>query len=160
MSDIVIAAERLSKSYLVGHQSAERESYIALRDLIARHVDAALLEAIAREYRIGRRLYIVTTNVDAQRTAIWDMGKIAASGDPAHVAMPRAHRVSSLLKRWLLGTHQGAARPHQLDFYLDEFAFRFNRRSSQRRGLLFYRLLEQAIQVDPAPVATIVGGRP
>jgi len=85
---------------------------------------------------------------------------IAASGDPAHVAMPRAHRVSSLLKRWLLGTHQGATRPHQLDFYLDEFTFRFNRRNSQRRGLLFYRLLEQAIQLDPVPVTAIVGGRP
>ena len=85
---------------------------------------------------------------------------IAASGDPAHVAMPRAHRVSSLLQRWLLGTHQGAARPHQLDFYLDEFTFRFNRRSSQRRGLLFYRLLEQAIQIDPVPLTAIVGGRP
>jgi transposase-like protein len=66
---------------------------------------------------------------------------LAASGDPAHVAMPRVHRVSSLLKRWLLGTHQGAARPHQLDFYLDEFTFRFNRRTSAQRGLLFYRLL-------------------
>ncbi len=53
-----------------------------LRELIARHVDAELLEAIAREHRIGRRLYVVTTNLDAQRTAIWDMGKIAASGEP------------------------------------------------------------------------------
>ena len=53
-----------------------------LRDLIARHVDAALLEAIAREYQAGRRLYVVTTNLDAQRTAIWDMGKIAGSGEP------------------------------------------------------------------------------
>src|SRR2546421_3335786 len=53
-----------------------------LRELIARHVDAALLAAIAQEYRAGRRLYVVTTNLDAQRTAIWDMGKIAASGDP------------------------------------------------------------------------------
>src|SRR4029078_8450906 len=53
-----------------------------LRDLIARHVDAALLEAIAREYRRGRRLYVVTTNIDAQRTAIWDMGRTAASGEP------------------------------------------------------------------------------
>ena len=73
--------------------------------------------------------------------------------------MPRAHRVSSLLKRWLLGTHQGAARPHQLEHYLDEFTFRFNRRSSQRRGLLFYRLLEQTVQVDPVPVTAIVSGR-
>lgn len=84
---------------------------------------------------------------------------IAASGDPAHVVMPRAHRVSSLLKRWLLGTHQGAVRPHQLDFYLDEFAFRFNRRSSRQRGLLFHRLLEQAMQIDHVPIAAIAGGR-
>ncbi|HKF08695.1 MAG TPA: patatin-like phospholipase family protein, partial [Xanthobacteraceae bacterium] len=53
-----------------------------LRDLIARHVDGPMLAAIAREHRAGRRLYVVTTNLDAQRTAIWDMGKIAASGDP------------------------------------------------------------------------------
>jgi hypothetical protein len=53
-----------------------------LRDLIVRHVDAPMLAAIAREYQAGRRLYIVTTNLDAQRTTIWDMGKIAASGDP------------------------------------------------------------------------------
>ena len=72
--------------------------------------------------------------------------------------MPRVHRVSALLKRWLLGTHQGAARPHQLDFYLDEFAFRFNRRSSRQRGLLFYRLLEQAAQIDHIPIAAITGG--
>jgi len=85
---------------------------------------------------------------------------IAASGDPAHVAMPRVHRVSSLPRRWLLGTHHGAARPHQLDFYLDEFTFRFNRRSSRQRGLLFYRLLEQAIQRDHVPLTAIIGGRP
>ena len=53
-----------------------------LRDLVARHVDAPMLAAIAREYRAGRRLYVVTTNLDAQRTAIWDMGKIAASDEP------------------------------------------------------------------------------
>src|SRR5436190_16196459 len=53
-----------------------------LRELIARHIDAELLEAIAREHRSGRRLYVVTTNLDAQRTAIWDMGQIAASVEP------------------------------------------------------------------------------
>lgn len=85
---------------------------------------------------------------------------LRASGDPAHVAMPRAHRIASLLKRWLLGTHQGAVAHKQLDYYLDEFTFRFNRRHSHDRGLLFYRLLEQAMQIDPAPLATIIGGRP
>jgi transposase-like protein len=84
---------------------------------------------------------------------------VAASGDPAHVVMPRAHRIASLLKRWQLGTHQGAVRPHQLDYYLDEFAFRFNRRRSNHVGLLFYRLLEQAVQLPPTPLASIVGGK-
>src|SRR5438128_1503583 len=60
-----------------------------LRDLIARHVDAGMLEAIAREYRAGRRLYVVTTNLDAQRTAIWDMGKIADSRDPGALELFR-----------------------------------------------------------------------
>lgn len=74
---------------------------------------------------------------------------LSASGDPAHVAMPAVHRVASLLKRWLLGTHQGAVSPEHLDAYLGEFAFRFNRRSSRHRGLLFFRLLEQAVLTDP-----------
>ncbi|MPW20742.1 IS1595 family transposase, partial [Paraburkholderia sp. CNPSo 3157] len=68
---------------------------------------------------------------------------------PAHVPLPGVHRVASLLKRWLLGTHQGAVKPAHLDHYLDEFVFRFNRRTSHSRGLLFYRLLEQAVQTDP-----------
>jgi transposase-like protein len=80
---------------------------------------------------------------------------VSASGDPAHVAMPEVHRVASLLKRWLLGTHQGAVSHDQLDFYLDEFTFRFNRRRARHRGLLFYRLLEQAVTTDPHPFKAI-----
>jgi hypothetical protein len=97
---------------------------------------------------------------------LWEAGfahvRTPATGspNPAHVLMPRVHRVSSLLKRWLLGTHQGGVRDRQLDFYLDEFVFRFNRRHSASRGLLFYRLLEQALQSDPVPGFQIVGGRP
>jgi hypothetical protein len=59
------------------------------------------------------------------------------------------HLVASLLKRWLLGTHRGSVGPEHLDACLNEFTFRFNRRGSRRRGLLFYRLLEQAILADP-----------
>jgi transposase-like protein/predicted RNA-binding Zn-ribbon protein involved in translation (DUF1610 family) len=84
---------------------------------------------------------------------------ISAAGDPAHVAMPRVHRVASLLKRWLLGTHHGGVKPGQLDHYLDEFVFRFNRRSSRHRGLVFYRLLEQAIQLDPVPFERLIARR-
>ncbi len=76
---------------------------------------------------------------------------LAESGDPAHVAMPEVHRIASLLKRWLLGTHQGAVSHEQLDYYLDEFTFRFNRRRARHRGLLFYRLIEGALAADPHP---------
>jgi transposase-like protein len=69
--------------------------------------------------------------------------------------LPRVHRVISLLKRWLLGTHQGAIGYGHLDYYLDEFTFRFNRRKSTSRGKLFYRLAQQAVQVDPAPVVSL-----
>ena len=76
----------------------------------------------------------------------------------AHVAMPGAHRVASLLKRWLLGCHQGAVEAQHLDAYLNEFTFRFNRRRSQARGPLFYRLLEQAAHTPPVTHKNIVGG--
>lgn len=69
-----------------------------------------------------------------------------------------AHLVASLLKRWLLGTYQGAVRTHHLAYYLDEFTFRFNRRTSGTRGKLFYRLLQQAVVTDPVPGHEIVGG--
>jgi transposase-like protein len=76
---------------------------------------------------------------------------LRASGDPAHVAMPEVHPVASLLKRWLMGTHQGGVSHDHLDYYLDEFTFRFNRRRSRHRGMLFYRLLEGAVATDPHP---------
>ena len=85
---------------------------------------------------------------------------ISASGDPAHVAMPGVHRIASLVKRWLLGTHQGSVSAQHLDYYLDEYTFRFNRRTSRARGLLFYRLLQQAVEVDPMPYRRLVGGKP
>jgi transposase-like protein len=85
---------------------------------------------------------------------------IKASGDPAHVTMPAVHRIASLLKRWWLGTHHGAMSPEHFDAYLEEYVFRFNRRTSMHRGLLFRRVLEQAVRTDPAPYHELVGGRP
>ena len=72
--------------------------------------------------------------------------------------LPRVHHVISLLKRWLMGTHHGAVSHEHLDYYLDEFIFRFNRRRSRARGLLFFRLLQQAVEVDPVPYRDIVRG--
>ena len=79
---------------------------------------------------------------------------------PGEHLLPRVHRVISLLKRWLMGTHQGAIGHDHLNDYLDEFAFRFNRRTSASRGKLFYRLAQQAVQVDPAPFAILIKPQP
>jgi transposase-like protein len=77
----------------------------------------------------------------------------------AHELLPRVHRVASLLKRWILGTHQGAISHDHLEYYLDEFTFRFNRRTSASRGKLFFRLAQQAMQVSPAPMETLLKPR-
>jgi hypothetical protein len=81
---------------------------------------------------------------------------IAGSGRTADELLPRVHTVVSLVKRWLLGTHQGAVSHRHLDYYLDEYTFRFNRRTSRSRGKLFYRLIQQAVQVEPHPYRTLV----
>jgi len=70
--------------------------------------------------------------------------------------LPRVHRVAALLKRWLLGTHQGAVSPWQLPYYLDEFTFRFNRRASKSRGKLFFRLMQQAVNTPAASYQAMV----
>ena len=87
---------------------------------------------------------------DHQRTVM------LGSDVPAHVSMAGVHRVASLVKRWVLGTHHGSVQPAHLDAYLDEFVFRFNRRTSTSRGLLFYRLLQQAVITDPVTYDNVV----
>jgi transposase-like protein len=72
--------------------------------------------------------------------------------------LPRVHRVASLLKRWLLGTHQGAVSRTHFDYYLDEFTFRFNRRKSRYRGQLFYRLAQQAVAIEPLSYKQLTTG--
>ena len=76
--------------------------------------------------------------------------------ESASELLPRVHLVGSLLKRWLLGTHQGAVSREHLDYYLDEFTFRFNRRNSRSRGKLFLRLAEQAVAVAPVAYKSMV----
>ena len=83
---------------------------------------------------------------------------LSSSDDPAHVSMPGVHRVASLLKRWILGTHQGSVSAAHLQSYLEEFAFRFNRRTSGSRGLVFRRLIEQAVATGPVIEAEVTHG--
>ena len=81
-----------------------------------------------------------------------------SSPEPGHVTLPGPHRVASLLKRWNAGTHHYRVEREHLQFYLDEFAFRFNRRRSHARGMLFYRLLQQSVNTDPHPLTDLIGG--
>jgi transposase-like protein len=76
--------------------------------------------------------------------------------ESASELLPRVHLVASLLKRWLLGTHQGGISREHLGYYLDEFTFRFNRRNSRSRGKLFLRLAEQAMAVGPTPYKSMI----
>jgi len=77
---------------------------------------------------------------------------ISGSGKEAHELLPHVHLVDSLVKRWINGTHQGSISPKYLSYYLDEFAFRFNRKLSTYRGKLFYRLMQQAVDTPPQPL--------
>lgn len=82
----------------------------------------------------------------------------AAGQDPGDL-LPAVHRVASLAKRWLLGTHQGSAEDAHLASYLNEFVFRFNRRHSRSRGMVFYRLLELAVTHAPVRYQDIIATR-
>ncbi len=81
---------------------------------------------------------------------------LKGSNKTASELMPRVHLAVALLKRWRLGTHQGGVSLEHLDAYPDEFTFRFNRRRSRSRGKRFYRLLEQAVAVEPAPYKSLI----
>ena len=82
---------------------------------------------------------------------------IRKEADVGDNLLPKAHLVASLLKRWILGTYQGSVSSAHLDYYLDEYTFRFNRRTSRSRGKLFYRLVQQAAEVRPVTIKEIQG---
>jgi len=87
-----------------------------------------------------------------------EIKNISNSDDFAHVTMPGVHRLASLLKRWILGTHQGSVSDMHLQAYLEEYTFRFNRRNANSRGLVFNRLIEYALQSPPITQDDIIGG--
>ena len=81
---------------------------------------------------------------------------LAGRDESASELMPHVHHVAGLLKTWLAGTLHGGISHEHLDYYLDEFTFRYNRRTSRSRGKLFYRLVQQAVQADPVPYSAMV----
>lgn len=83
---------------------------------------------------------------------------VRKNADVGDNLLPHCNRVAALLKRWLMGTHQGAVSHEHLDYYLDEYTFRFNRRTSRSRGKLFYRLLQQAVAIEPTTYDGLIQG--
>ena len=92
-----------------------------------------------------------------QQGYIHEVKTVFGSGKEAHELLPHVHMVDSLVKRWLMGTHQGKVSPKYLPYYLDKFAFRFNRKLSTFRGKLFYRLIQHALETEPMPLDVIIG---
>jgi len=82
--------------------------------------------------------------------------KKATVKDGDEEILPNVHRIASLLKRWLLGTHQSYLNKNKLEYYLDEYVFRYNRRTSKSRGLLFLRLIEQGVKAEPISYEKII----
>lgn len=93
----------------------------------------------------------------AQASYIHRPTTISGKGKQAsNAVLPRVNLIASLLKRWVLGIHHGNVSRKHLGYYLDEYTFRFNRRQSTQRGMLFYRLIQQAATIEPAPYAELI----
>ena len=149
-TEVVIAVERLSprgfgRVRLVQIDSSQRsdELFEFIRTNIA-HGSVLVTDGETAYPAIARRLQIRHEPVN-----------LIATKRAAHEALPAVHHVASLLKRWIAGTLHDSVSPDNLGYYLDEFTFRFNRRTSRSRGLLWYRLVQQAVNTDPHPLDTL-----
>jgi hypothetical protein len=115
----------------------------------------SIMAGVRQVVAVGAKL--VTDGAHAYKTLIpqgyrHNRTVLDGKGTEASIAaLPRVHLVASLLKRWLLGTYHGRVSGEQFDHYLDEFTFRFNRRRSLQRGMLFYRLIQQSVAAPPTP---------
>jgi transposase-like protein len=120
---------------------------------------ATLRDFISRNIAPGSSVItdaLQSYNIIAEDGFVHEPINVKRSGLKAHEVLPGVHRVASLLKSWLKGTLQGGVSPEHLQAYLEEFTFRFNRRNSRQRGLLFFRLLEQAMETDPVTYKNLV----
>jgi transposase-like protein/predicted RNA-binding Zn-ribbon protein involved in translation (DUF1610 family) len=135
---------------------------IAIEDKGAKRIGRIRLRHVAGGKAVDLNTFVLSA-IEPGSTVLTDdfrgyaqlpaLGYIRQIVRPDELRLP--HLAASLLKRWLLGTYQGAVRPSHLAYYLDEFTFRFNRRTSKSRGKLFYRLVQQALHVDPLPEAAL-----
>ena len=128
-------------------------------DASAQSLEPFLLESVERGSVVHTDGWSGYSGVTA-KGYVHEVTIIKRSPRSASELLPRVHRVISLLKRWLMGTHQGAVSHKHLNYYLDEFTFRFNRRRSKSRGKLFFRLMQQAVTVEPVPLDRILHPTP
>ena len=146
-SEVVIAVERLHPRGL---------GRVRMRHIDSQHRKADIFDFVADTIAPGSILHTdgasTYRGIDDHAHVIHEPIALVHATDPAHKLLPAVHRVASLLKRWLAGTLHHGQSSHHLDYYLDEFTFRFNRRTSRSRGLLFHRLLQQAVNTDPHPL--------
>jgi len=134
---------------IIAQENGKRTGRIRLKKLTdakASTLESAISEAVAPGTKIK-------TDGWAGYNGLNDLGYshevIRKSADVGDNLLPLCHREASLIKRWLTGTHQGAVSHEHLSYYLDEYTFRFNRRTSRSRGMLFYRLLQDAVAISP-----------
>lgn len=116
----------------------------AIPDASAESLETVVLETVAPGTKVKTDGWRGYNGLKAQGYAHEVVRKTEDVGENL---LPLCHRVASLMKRWLGGTHQGAVSHEHLSYYLDEYTFRFNRRTSRSRGMLFYRLLQNAVVV-------------
>ncbi len=146
-AEVVIAVERLHPKGL---------GRVRMRRIDSKHRREEIFEFIDDVIAPGTILYTdgagTYNRIKDEFDIVHEPINLVASSEKAHNMLPAVHRVASLLKRWIAGTlHHGQSSKH-LDYYLDEYTFRFNRRASRSRGMLFYRLLQQAVNTDPHPL--------
>lgn len=145
---VLIAVEKVGRG-------AGRIRLRRIEDASGPNLEAAVRDMVAPGAEIqtdGWRGYSGLGKVGYMHQAI--RSTVCLGEDP----LPLCHRQAGLLKRWLNGTHQGAVSHEHLDFYLDEYTFRFNRRTSSHRGKLFYRLLQNAVTIESTPFQDITKG--
>jgi len=170
--DRLCGVVEIDETYVGGHKPGKRGRGAAGKAMVVIAVEEKVNEGIGR-IRLGqvqdasggslmpfiqgvvKQGSFVNTDDWAGYNNLTDIGYTHSVRSP--IEMKKVHLVASLLKRWLLGTYQGAVRPSHLSYYLDEFTFRFNRRTSATRGKLFYRLMQHTVLVDPAPISTLKG---
>lgn len=128
-------------------------------DASAESLHPFILDSVTRDSVIHTDGWLGYSGIEA-KGFVHQVTILKGRKEPASELLPRVHLVIPLLKRWLMGTHQGAVSHKHLNYYLDEFTFRFHRRKSASRGKLFYRLVQQAVAVEPSTYEEIVGRIP